>query len=100
MAPFHIKAQVLRKAQLEPTAALGVFDARLTEADLPSDELVATTRARWKQTDLKRALSAAEQAGLSSYRVEIAPDGTISIVVGDPADTAASPDAYRDLMNP
>ena len=41
-------------------------------------------RARWRQTDLKRAIAAAEKAGLKDYRVEIAPDGTISIVVGKP----------------
>jgi hypothetical protein len=37
---------------------------------------------RWRQSDVKRAIVAAEQAGLRAYRVEVAPDGTISIVVG------------------
>jgi hypothetical protein len=31
---------------------------------------------------VKRAIGAAEKAGLHNYRVEIAPDGTIAIVVG------------------
>jgi hypothetical protein len=50
----------------------------------------------WRQADVKRAIAAAEQAGLTSYRVEIATDGTIAIIVGDPADTAP-PDPYTDL---
>ncbi|WP_404714042.1 hypothetical protein [Sphingomonas sp. MMS24-J13] len=36
----------------------------------------------WRAADLKRAIRAAEQAGLTAYRVEIASDGTISIIVG------------------
>jgi len=40
------------------------------------------TPGRWKQSDVERAIAAAEQAGLESYRIEIAPDGTIGIVVG------------------
>jgi len=49
----------------------------------------ATTRSNrtgsWRQADVKRAIAAAEQAGLRDYRVEIAPDGTIAIVVGKAA---------------
>lgn len=41
--------------------------------------------AGWCNEDLKRAIAVAEEAGLTSYRVEIAPDGTITIFVGDPA---------------
>ena len=44
----------------------------------------APARAAWRQDDVKRAIEAAEQAGLSGYRVEIAPDGTITIVVAAP----------------
>jgi len=40
-------------------------------------------RAQWRQADVRRAIAAAEKAGLSAYRIEIAPDGTIAIVVGD-----------------
>ncbi len=39
----------------------------------------------WRDDDLKRAVDVAEKAGLRSYRVEIAADGTITIVVGDQA---------------
>ena len=43
------------------------------------------TKGSWKQKDAERAIAAAEQAGLKSYRIEIAPDGTIAIVVGEMA---------------
>lgn len=39
-------------------------------------------RAQWRDADVGRAIAAAQEAGLESYRVDIAPDGTISIVVG------------------
>lgn len=39
--------------------------------------------AHWREADVKRALNAAEKARLRSYRIDIAPNGTISIVVGD-----------------
>jgi len=42
----------------------------------------ARTAGHWRQSDVKRAITAAEQAGLQHYRVEIAPDGTLAIVVG------------------
>jgi hypothetical protein len=44
----------------------------------------ARRRAQWRQTDVRRAIAAAEKAALTNYRVEIASDGTISIVVGPP----------------
>ena len=44
----------------------------------------ARRRTPWRQADVRRAIAAAEKAGLTDYRVEIAPDGTISIVVGLP----------------
>jgi len=49
---------------------------------LPSDD--DTADQRWREADLARAIAAAEKAGLRAYRVEIAPDGTIAIVVGIP----------------
>ena len=38
-------------------------------------------KAAWRKADLKRAIGVAEEAGLKSYRIEIAPDGTITIIV-------------------
>lgn len=95
MAPFHITSQALRKAQIEAETALTIFDARSGEKSPPAGTSNGN-RARWRQSDVKRAIAAAEQAELGSYRVEIAPDGTIAIVVGDPADTA-DPAPGRDL---
>jgi hypothetical protein len=99
MAPFHIKSQVLRQMQLEPMTALGVFEPRSGEATSDSAPEPRAKRS-WRQSEVKRVISAAEQAGLQSYRVEIAPDGTISIVVGAPADTADDPASYGSLGAP
>jgi hypothetical protein len=46
---------------------------------------------RWREMDVRRAINAAQKAGLSNYSVEIAPDGTISIVVGMPSARRAKP---------
>ena len=53
------------------------------DAATPSDQDETRPRAQWRQADVKRAINAAENAGLRAYRIEIAPDGTIAIVVGD-----------------
>lgn len=39
-------------------------------------------RGHWREKDLQRAIGVAKRSGLSAYRVEIAPDGTIAIIVG------------------
>jgi hypothetical protein len=59
----------------------------------------ASRKAPWPQADVERALAAAGQADLKSYRVEVAPDGTIAIVVGAPSETAPSHPA-RELSRP
>ena len=69
-------------------AALGVFEPRPEDAATASADASAAGKGRWRQSDVKRIIAAAEQAGLESYRVEIAPDGTLSIIVGTPEDTA------------
>jgi hypothetical protein len=84
MSPFHIKAQDLRQSQLEPATAFQVFEPRTDKGVQASSEIEAGSRERWRQSDVKRLVAAAEQAGLQSYRVEIAPDGTLSIIVGAP----------------
>jgi hypothetical protein len=61
----------------------GRGEQKLTGRKVPDEE-----RAQARQADVKRAIEAAEQAGLKSYCVEVAPDGTIAIVVGPPEDTA------------
>lgn len=50
-------------------------------------------RKGWRQSDVARAIGVAKKAGLQSYRVEIAPDGTISIVVCALAELAKAGDA-------
>lgn len=54
-------------------------------ADLPGGT-TRQSRSRSKsgehQAEIARAIAAAEQAGLQSYRIERAPDGTITIIVG------------------
>ncbi|MBB5731181.1 hypothetical protein FHS61_000174 [Altererythrobacter atlanticus] len=54
-------------------------------------------RTCWRQMDVLRAINAAKQAGLQDYRVEVAPDGTVSIVVGAPA---GSEKRKRRKLNP
>lgn len=101
MAPFHIKSQLLRRAQLQPGAALDVFEPRNGESAPEEAQAATRGKGRWRQSDVKRAIAAAEQAELESYRIEIAPDGTIAIVVGAPADTAdpaSGRDPYRNLL--
>lgn len=48
----------------------------------PPDPAASAGPGEWRDADLQRAIRAAEEAGLADYRVEIAPDGTITIVVG------------------
>lgn len=91
MAPIRIQAQALRRKKAAAQAdAMGAFPIVLDDPDEPPKKKT------WRQADVKRAIAAAEEAGLSSYRVEVASDGTISVIVGDPADTA-DPNPYRDL---
>lgn len=70
------------------------------QAATPSTKDQTHRKAQWRQSDVKRAIAAAEQAGLRLYRVEIALDGTISIVVGAPSETPASPDPFGNPLNP
>jgi hypothetical protein len=50
----------------------------------PKDD-IGQGEAGWRDEDLRRAIAIAAEAGLKSYRIEITPDGTISIIVGNPA---------------
>lgn len=84
--PIQIRAEFLR--DWKPSAP---FDARwgfTTMTDDPAigpEDETALVDAGWHDEDLKRAIAIAEEAGLKSYRIEIAPDGTVTIFVGDPA---------------
>jgi hypothetical protein len=100
MGPIQIQAQALRQWKAAPPAGGAAF------AIVP-DDIAGTAaggdgvarKASWRQSDVRRAIAAAEQAGLSVYRVEIAPDGTISIVVGTPSDLLENA-AASDRLDP
>ncbi len=79
--PIQVRAQVLCETP-EGAHAAGIADFAMIP-DAAAMAAVAGRKARWRQADVKRAIGAAEQAGLHCYRVDIAPDGTISIVVGE-----------------
>jgi len=40
------------------------------------------SRHQWRERDLQRAIAVARRSKLLNYRIELAPDGTIAIVVG------------------
>ena len=89
MVPVQIRSQFLRQWQPDGDAdAPGSFAVTIEGGDHSASGSETRPKGHWRQRDVKRAITAAEQAGLTSYRVEVAPDGTISIIVGDPADTA------------
>lgn len=101
MVPIRIQAQVLRRRRPAANAsAAGVFAIVPDKPAESHHEAGARRKAGWRQADVKRAIEAAEQAGLQSYRIEIAPDGTISIIVGAPDETAGAPGLYDDLQQP
>jgi len=79
--PIQIRAEVLRS--WKPSRP---FDGRQGFATMADDREIGTNEgggeAGWRDEDLKRAIAVAEEAGLTSYRIEIAPDGTITIFVG------------------
>ena len=50
----------------------------------------------FKQRDLKAAIKAAAQSGAKIARVEVKPDGTIVVVLGDPPPTVPEKDLGSD----
>jgi len=82
-SPIQIRAQFLCDRSVEaPAAPLSGF-AIIPDAEaLRPVEDPPRDRSDWRQRDAERAIKAAQQAGLTNYRVEIAPDGAVSIVVG------------------
>ena len=82
--PIQVRADALRTWEAP-------FDTRRGFALMPEEPATESvvspaTSGEWRDADLERAIAVAEQADLRAYRVEIAPDGTISIIVGDSAD--------------
>ncbi len=50
---------------------------------------MARTASTFRQSDVERAVKAARAAGLSIGKVEVAPDGTIRVIMADQRDSAA-----------
>ena len=85
--PVQIQAEILRRPDiLAPDFMIfgtghGAFT--LPDSKTPdSKEQQPQISGDWHNADLERAIEVAESSGLQSYRIEIAPDGTISLVVG------------------
>jgi len=55
--------------------------------------------ARFLEADVKRAVCAAEKAGVRNYRVDIGIDGTISIVVGAASKSPARRNSWDDILD-
>ena len=98
MGPVQIKAQLLRGRPTAPAGAVGDFPVASDEPVGGAGAAEPRGKTAWRQSDIRRAIAAAEQAGLESYRVEIATDGTLSIIVGAPAETASDPDPFGNLF--
>lgn len=81
-----IKADFLLDARLADyagTLPAGAFMAGQGNAgNVPKVRRSATC---WREHDLQRAIAVARRAGLKHYRVEITPDGAMTLVVGEPA---------------
>jgi len=89
--PIHIQAQFLRdQPAFTPEGPMSGF-AIAPEPVIPVPGAASGRKGTWCDDDLARAIDAAKEASLTSYRVEIAPDGTISIVVGYPAGGEGEP---------
>lgn len=90
-SPIQLQVQFLREARAsDPPGPLSGFAMTLEhETPLPETRPDGAI-ANWRKEDVARAIAVAEEAGLRCYRVEIAPDGTISIIVGAPTDPAVA----------
>jgi len=55
--------------------------------------------ARFLEADVKRAMGAAQKAKVRDYRVDIRPDGTISLIIGSAARVAAGSNSCDDLLD-
>ena len=86
VAAVTIRADFLR--QYDALAEAGALSGGIAMADAAAGSGQGEIQAEkplkpryWRERELRRAIRAAEKAGLSSYRIEIAPDGTIAIDV-------------------
>jgi hypothetical protein len=84
--PIQLRAQVLRELPSPVRAAPGFF---LPDGEPAAAGDGAVGNATWRPSAVEYAVAALEAAGVRDYRIEIAPDGTIAVVVGKPR--SASP---------
>ena len=82
LPPFQIRSQALREIGADMLPPPLPCFGHAPDAAAGAADVAEGTRKCWQEADLTRAISAAEKAGLQSYRIEVAADGTISIVVG------------------
>ena len=83
LSGIEIRSEALRQltASTLPHPMLGL--SLTPEEPIMERRMGEGRRKAWRESDLTRAISAAEKAGLKSYRVEAGPDGTITIIVGE-----------------
>jgi len=93
MVAIQIQAQSLRQSRYAArTVGFGPLGFA-TGGAVASVE----TATDWEQSDVERAIAAAQDAELRSYRVEISPKGAISIIVGAPSETEPPDDTAESL---
>ena len=92
MAPLRIRSQALHRAVASAPCDAMLGFGRLHDITVTESSMGEGSRTAWRQSDLTRAIGAAEKACLRGYRIEIAPDGTIAIVVGATETAAGSRD--------
>ena len=56
-------------------------------------------RALFKQSDMTRAFKCAREAGYDDVRVDVSPDGTMSVIVGSAAKVAGRRNSFDELMS-
>lgn len=94
---FLVQAQSL--SDYKPQTAAGPisgFEILLEGEALNAGACAPRDAPRWLE-EVKGAIKAAEEAGLRSYRIEIAPDGTIALVVCTQSETGVDTGADRKV---
>jgi hypothetical protein len=81
MVSFRIQAHLLRRwISADPK---NTVEAEALAADEPT-ACADTDSSEAKDANLERAIEIAKEAGLENYRVELSPDGKVTIIVGPP----------------
>lgn len=88
--PIQIRAGILDRMDAAATVQLGPGFGIMPE-QAPDSPCPTPAEPHWRAAELKQAIAVANEAGLRTYRIEIAPDGTISIIVGDGSEGAVPP---------